>query len=342
MTTERATITFSPAEKAYLQGGEGNPYPEEKTSEPVSEGVPDGTSGKPENDKPASNEGKQGDQESGPDAEGEEEVEVADGTNPDGPPRRKMIAFGAYDKKRIEANNAKAELAKLREQLAYVQGLAQSQQKPQQPATEQTVELSDTPPDKTKEPEKYLAWLETAAQEAIRIKRQSAQQAEQDSRFNDINQKVYQHEQAFINGDPARGIEPHPDFAEALKFLQDRHKAELTAAGYRQHEIQQIMAARAQSVAQRALEDGANPAERAYELAKVHGYKKPAPVAKETEAEKIARQAKNQEKAGKTISSLPGGSSSGGLTHETLANMSPAEFQRLWNSGEAKKVMGFQ
>lgn len=342
MTTERATITFSPAEKAYLQGGEGNPYPEEKAVEAHNDaGSPDSPKPEAGGDSKPDGVGEGEKHEADSDA-GDEEVEVADGTNPDGPPRRKMIAFGAYDKKRIEANNAKAELAKLREQLAYVQGLAQSQQKPQQPTAEQTVELSDTPPDKTKEPEKYLAWLETAAQEAIRIKRQSAQQTEQSTQFQQINQAVFEHEQAFINGDPASEIEPHPDFHEAVKHLQNAHKAELKAAGYDQNEIQQIMTARAQSVALKALQQGKSPAERVYELAKLAGYKKPAPVVKETEAEKIARQAKNQEKAGKTISSLPGGSSSSGLTHEMLANMSPAEFQKAWASGEAKKVMGFQ
>jgi len=90
------------------------------------------------------------------------------------------------------------------------------------------------------------------------------------------------------------------------------------------------------------LKAGDSPAKRVYSLAKLNGYKATQPAPKETEAEKIARQAKNQEKAGKTISGAPGGESKGGLTPETLANMSPAEFNKLWASGEAKKVIGFQ
>jgi hypothetical protein len=127
-----------------------------------------------------------------------------------------------------------------------------------------------------------------------------------------------------------------------VKFLQDRHKAELKEAGYEPHEIQQIMAARAQSVALKALQAGKSPAERVYSLAKLNGYKKATPKPVETEAEKIARQAESQKKAGKTISALPGGESKGGLTAETLANMDPAEFLKMWNKGEAKALMGWK
>jgi hypothetical protein len=230
-------------------------------------------------------------------AEPDEEVtEVADGTNPDGAPKRKVIAFSAYD----------------------------------------------TPPDKTKDPEGYLKWLETAAQETIRIRRQSVQHAEQSSQFQQINQAVYEHEQAFIKGDPDSGTEAHPDFLDAVTFLREKQTRELKTAGYEQHEINQIMAARAQDISLRALKAGDSPAKRVYSLAKLNGYKAAAPAKVETEAEKIARQAKSQEKAGKTISSLPGGESKGGLTADTLANMSPEAFKKLWDSGEAKALLGWK
>jgi hypothetical protein len=277
--------------------------------------------------------------------EGEEEVtEVADGTNPDAPARRKVIAFSAYEKQRQAKKALAEEATKLREQVAYLSGLSQNAQNTQKPAPQQPAaqELSETPPDKTREPEKYLAWLEAVAQETVRMRRQSVQQTEQQTQFQQINQTVFEHEQAFINGDPAAEIEPHPDFHDAVKFLQDRHKAELKEAGYEPHEIQQIMAARAQSVALKALQAGKSPAERVYSLAKLNGYKRAQPKPVETEAEKIARQAESQKKAGKTISALPGGESKGGLTAETLANMDPAEFLKMWNKGEAKALMGWK
>jgi hypothetical protein len=343
MTDKTQVVTFTPEERAILDGTSTAPVEEAPAETPVESGITE-----PEKPVVADKPEPEAEEE-----ESDEEVtEVADGTNPDGTPRRRVIAFSAYDKQRHRANKAlekaeakEQEAAKLREQVAYLSGLAQNAPKPQQQAPQQTEAdelLSPAAPDKAKHPEKYLAWLEASDQRAVaRMEKQARQQSDHATQHQQINQAVYNHEQAFINGDPDAGIEPHPDFHDALKFLQDRHTAELKEAGHPPHEIAQIMVARAQSVALKALEAGVSPAQRVYNIAKLHGYKKPGPP-KETEAEKIARQAKSQEKAGKTISALPGGEAKGGLTAETLANTSPEEFLKLWNKGDAKALMGWK
>jgi hypothetical protein len=335
-------VTFTAEEKAML-AGTAEVKLEETTdaAEPDQRPAAEDSKPVPETDAKAEGEGT-GEAE---EEEGEEEViEVADGTNPDGTPRRKVISYSAFRKADARAKKLADELRTTKEQVAYLTGLAQNAPKPQQPIQQQPAvqELSDTPPDKHKDPDKYLAWLEAVAQETVRMRRQSVQQADQQTQFQQINQTVFEHEQAFINGDASAEIEPHPDFHDAVKFLQDRHKAELKEAGYEPHEIQQIMAARAQSVALKALQAGKSPAERVYSLAKLNGYKRAQPKPAETEAEKIARQAESQKKAGKTISALPGGESKGGLTAETLANTSPEEFLKMWNKGEAKALMGWK
>jgi hypothetical protein len=340
-TNPLSPVTFTDAERAMLAGTA------EVKLEETTDGVDGVSESTPESTKADEGEGAAKASEAKPEAEeeeGEEEViEVADGTNPDGTPRRKVISYSAFRKADARAKKLSEELRATKEQVAYLTGLSQNAQNTQKPAQQQPAaqELSETPPDKVKEPEKYLAWLEAVAQETVRMRRQSVQQTEQQTQFQQINQTVFEHEQAFINGDPAAEIEPHPDFHDAVKFLQDRHKAELKEAGYEPHEIQQIMAARAQSVALKALQAGKSPAERVYSLAKLNGYKRAQPKPVETEAEKITRQAESQKKAGKTISALPGGESKGGLTAETLANMDPAEFLKMWNKGEAKKLMGW-
>jgi hypothetical protein len=334
-------VTFSAEERAMLDGTAEVKLEETTDGDAQQEGGAPSSDDKPPEQSGEAADGDKRADEGDPGDDGDEEVtEIADSTNPDGPRRRTVISFKAYDKERRAKQSLAEEAAKLREQVAYLSGL--SQNAPQNAPKPQQQELSDTPPDKTKEPEKYLAWLESAAQEAIRIKRQSAQHSEQTTQFQQINQAVFDHEQAFINGDQTSGIEPHPDFNEAVKHLQNTHKAELRAAGYDANEIQQIMTARAQSVAVKALQQGKSPAERVYELAKLAGYKRAAPAKQETEAEKIARQAKSQEKAGKTISSLPGGESKGGLTADSLANMDPMAFKKLWDSGEAKALLGWK
>jgi hypothetical protein len=336
MTDKTQLVTFTPEERAILDGT-STVKVEEETSEP------EAPAAEPDKRPAAEAEPEVAEKPEAEEDPDEEVTEVADGTDPDGKPRRKVIAYGAYDKQRHRANKLAEEATKLREQVAYLSGLSQNAPKPQQQAPQATQqELTDTPPDKTKDPEGYLKWLETAAQETIRIRRQSVQHAEQSSQFQQINDAVYAHEQAFIKGDPDSGTEAHPDFLEAVTFLRDKQTKELKAAGYEQHEINQILVARAQDVSLRALKANDSPAKRVYSLAKLNGYKAAAPVVKETEAEKIARQAKSQEKAGKTISSLPGGESKGGLTADTLANMSPEEFKKKWDSGEAKALMGWK
>jgi hypothetical protein len=338
-TNPLSPVTFTAEEKAMLAGTAEVKLEETDAAEPDQRPAAEDSKPVPETDAKAEGEGA-GEAEE----EGEEEVtEVADGTNPDAPARRKVIAFSAYEKQRQAKKALAEEATKLREQVAYLSGLSQNAQNTQKPAQQQqTEELSLTPPDKTKEPEKYLAWLETGMARLLKHQQQTAEQSQQSTQFQQINQTVFEHEQAFINGDPAAEIEPHPDFHDAVKFLQDRHKAELKEAGYEPHEIQQIMAARAQSVALKALQAGKSPAERVYSLAKLNGYKRAQPKPAETEAEKIARQAESQKKAGKTISALPGGESKGGLTAETLANMDPGAFKKLWDSGEAKALIGWK
>jgi hypothetical protein len=332
-TNPLSPVTFTAEEKAMLAGTAEVKLEETPAEPPVEATEAEPAKQEAEPEKPESDE-----------EEGEEEVtEVADGTNPDAPARRKVIAFSAYEKQRQAKKALAEEATKLREQVAYLSGLSQNAQNTQKPAQQQqTEELSLTPPDKTKEPEKYLAWLETGMARLLKHQQQTAEQSQQTTQFQQINQTVFEHEQAFINGDPSAEIEPHPDFHDAVKFLQDRHKAELKEAGYEPHEIQQIMAARAQSVALKALQAGKSPAERVYSLAKLNGYKRAQPKPAETEAEKIARQAESQKKAGKTISALPGGESKGGLTAETLANTSPEEFLKMWNKGDAKALMGWK
>jgi hypothetical protein len=338
MTDKTQLVTFTPEERAILDGTSTVKVEETDAAEPDKQPAPEDDKPAPETDAKAADEGT-GEAE---EVEADEEVtEVADGTDPDGKPRRKVIAYGAYDKQRHRANKLAEEATKLREQVAYLSGLSQNAPKPQQQAPQQTEELSLTPPDKTKEPEKYLAWLETAAAKALQFEQRTNQQSEQSSRFQQINDAVYAHEQAFIKGDPDSGVEAHPDFLEAVTFLRDKQTRELKLAGYEQHEINQILVARAQDVSLRALKSNDSPAKRVYALAKENGYKRPT-APKETEAEKITRQAKVQEKAGKTISSLPGGESKGGLTAETLANTSPEQFKKLWDSGEAKALMGWK
>ena len=339
-------IKMTDAEKAYFESG-GAVHPE--TGKPAEESPAvetetpevEAEAAAPEEKKPAVED----------DEENEEVLEVNDA---DGKPKRRMIDIRAYDKQRHKAKSVEAllatereEKARLAQQMAYLQGMLeraapQPQGQTQAPAAPEP--LSMTPPDKTREPEKYLAWLESAAAKVLEMEQRSKQTTQQSTQFQQLNDAVLTAETQFINGDPESGVEAHPDFYDALKFVQDRRQAELREAGYDANEIQQIMAAQAQDVAIRALRGGKNPAERVYALAKLQGYKRaqaaPAAVQKPSEAEVVARQARNQASA-KTIGTLAGGAESG-MSLETLSKLTQSEFNKAWKSGKAQEVMGIE
>lgn len=328
--------TLTAAEKAYVEsGGQGNPYPDEKVETETTNEPP-----APEPDKQSTEAAKPEDAEK-PEAETEEsdEGEEVEVVNKEGETRRKMIAYGAYEKQRKAAHAAKEEMSKLQQQMAYLQGVLQNMRPGEQPQAQTAQPSPATPPDYRKEPEKWLEWVNGLGQRVQQSTEQQTQATQQQAQFQQLNDAVYQAEQEFVTGDGTEGS-GHADFYDAVKFLNEARKADMKEAGYSAQEIQQILAAQSQDVALRALRQGKSPAAVVYQLAKQRGFKAPKPTPpKETEAEKIARQAKNQEKAGKTISGLSGGEAKE-LTVEALANMDPKAFEKLWKTGKVDEMLG--
>jgi hypothetical protein len=330
-------INMTASEKAYFESG-GAVHPE--TGKPAKEAPVEQETPKadeaPEQEAEAEEAKPETEPEADAPADDDESEEIVDVANQDGETRRKMIAFGAYEKQRKQARAAKEQLNQMQQQLAYLTGALQQrgdgQAPQQQTATEQPLEIA--PPDYTKEPQKWLDWVNSALSKTAKMSQQQVQASQQTQQFQELNNAVMAAEQDFVSGD-----DPHPDFYDAVKFVRSRHTAELKEAGYDAGEIQQILNARAQDLAIRALRAGKSPAERLYAVARQHGYRKAAPAKpQESEAEKISRQAKGQDKAS-SISNLAG-SGSKGLSIETLANVSQAEFNKMFKDGKVQEIMG--
>lgn len=132
-----------------------------------------------------------------------------------------------------------------------------------------------------------------------------------------------------------------PDFKDAYKYVVESRIAELQAIGYDQNAASQMAAQDELNIAGKAFQDGANPAERLYALAKARGYQKsaeapakapngsteaiPDPMARlESRLDTIAK----GQAAGKSLGGS-GGAPGETLTLESLAGMSDAEFAEL-------------
>lgn len=125
-----------------------------------------------------------------------------------------------------------------------------------------------------------------------------------------------------------------PDLDKAVAYLEKDRREEFEALGYADSDIAQLIQNDRLAIAQKALQDGRNPAEVAYNLAKRRGYK-----AEENAEEKIERIANGQDKA-KSLSNV-GGSSPGNLSAETLLAMDDEEFAKFAaNPKNWRKAMG--
>ena len=131
-----------------------------------------------------------------------------------------------------------------------------------------------------------------------------------------------------------------PDYNEASQYLIQSRGRELEASGmYSIPQINEILRNEAFALAQQAIQNGRNPAESVYAIAKARGYTpKQAQAAAdaaaktETEAEKLARIEAGQA-ASKSIGQAQGAQLSSGLKldSKTLANMSDDEFAKVYN-----------
>lgn len=328
-------INMTANERAYIESagavhpGTGQPAeaeapaPETPVAEPETE-APAQEAEKPEAEAPET------------DADDEDSEEIVDVANQDGETRRKMIAFGAYEKQRKQAKAAREQLTQMQQQMAYLQGMLQNVPQGAAKATPaadgpQQPQITDAVPDRAKEPEKWIEWAERTIAGLAKQHTAQSQQSQQSQQFAQLNDAVLAAEQEFV--------ESQPDFYDALKFVQGQRKAELKELGYGAAEINQIMAAQAQDVAVRALNQGKNPAERIYALAKARGYKAAAPAKTETEAARVVRQAEGQKKA-TTIANLAGSGGNKAPSVETLANTPQDKFNEMWAKGEAQKILG--
>lgn len=143
------------------------------------------------------------------------------------------------------------------------------------------------------------------------------------------------------------------DFDEALNYLRTGRFAELKAIGYDDAGAAQVLQQEAIGISSLAMQQGANPAERFYALAKARGYASKAPETTNgaaavdptiTAAAAMTAAAQGLEKLAKAQGAAKslgqgGGAGSDTLTLEALASMDDDEFDKVKES-QWKKMMG--
>lgn len=115
------------------------------------------------------------------------------------------------------------------------------------------------------------------------------------------------------------------DFPAAYTYVRESWASELSALGYAPHEVAQQLNGWERGIAQKAIADGANPAERLMTVAKARGFKPAAAAA----TQQLATLKKGAE-AAKSLSNA-GGDVEPPMTLEALAEMEGAEFDKMFD-----------
>lgn len=148
--------------------------------------------------------------------------------------------------------------------------------------------------------------------------------------------EMAQRQEQFISTYRAKADEfkqSQPDFGSAYDYLLKSREAEYQAAGYSQEQVVQLLHEDEAAIVATALQQGANPAQRLYEIAKLRGYKQTANIPNNAQDkikannEKIATLQRGLQ-ASRSINN-GGVNAKDNLTLEDVAEMSDDELDKV-------------
>lgn len=220
-------------------------------------------------------------------------------------------------KKELAAENARLrdERARFDERLKVLQELQEPQRQPQQ----------DAMPDIDTDARGYLQWVARQTQQTQQALQERAHQDHQTRQVAELQGWAVQQEQSFRAATP--------DWDAAAAFMKNSRIEELRELGVPEDRIAATVQNDMLMVAHQARQNGANPAQRLYNLAKRRGYQPSAASENgaEVQAEAIQRGQRLSSGAG-------GGGATGSITANQLLAMSSEEF----NAFKAKSPRKFQ
>ncbi len=231
------------------------------------------------------------------------------------PKEEKVVPLRALQEEREEAKRLRAEIASQRELIArgnqrLEQFIQANQPRPQ---------LPDDPVERI---ETRLNNIDQRVQNYGEAQNQKAQ-------WEHFVNAVKSHENQFLR--------VNPDYYDALNHVRQSRLDEYQYFGMGPGEAQQRVAQEEMMIAQAALREGVNPAQRVYEAAIKRGYTKK--QAEKTVEKALETVAKGQE-AAKSLAATPGGSKSN-IDIAALAKMDEDEFEAfVTDQKKWKKVWG--
>lgn len=233
------------------------------------------------------------------------------------PEKEKFVPYGALHEERQRRKELQQEIERIRqEQLQSAQVMQQVLQQMRQQQEPPAPTVDD-------DPVAYFQAKQREQEEQLRMVAENLQQRQE------REQQEYQQQQ-FVSAYRQAASEfsqKTPDFNDAYKFAIDHRANELRAAGYPAEMIPQILRSNEAEIVSLAFQQGINPAEKIYEIARIRGWK----GAPQAEPEQKMQTLEKGVKASKPTGGAPQG---GEVTLEALAEasseMDAKEFNDLW------------
>lgn len=138
-----------------------------------------------------------------------------------------------------------------------------------------------------------------------------------------------------------------PDYNDAVLYLLNQRHAELEMDGWGDFSERQAMISReAMQLASQAIQQNRNPAEVAYQKAKIRGFQAPAPSAAATQevpaqnaTQRLDNVARGQQQSSRSLGNVRG-SGPAPLTAASLLQMNDADFTKMLETKEGRELLG--
>ena len=241
----------------------------------------------------------------------------------------KTVPLAALHEERKRRQELQAQLAHTAERQRVMEERFQQMQQHWQAAN------APRAPDYDTDPLGHTKFELGQTQEQLKQIRERQERSEQERQAYAQQQQYYSAVAGEVSRAESEFSQEVPDYIDAVKHYKSSRIAQVMAIGYDQQTASQIVQNEAFQIADIALRNGRNPAEAAFEIAKAAGW------SGKKQAKEGAQKIETLQKGVKASSSLgSGGTPTGKLTIDAVANMSPHEFDDFLKSNGWEKLIG--
>lgn len=243
--------------------------------------------------------------------------------------QQRQVPQGALHAEREKHKGTKAQLGQAQQQL---QALAQLRQ---QIASRK---LEPLPIAADEDPASGTAYLRGQIEQL----RGSQASMEQRDQLSQVESAERQQLGSLLTQSEAEYRTVKPDYDAAINHVVNARAQELALYGLAPHEVQEALQQEVLDITRSAIQQGRAPAEVAYQLATLRGYRPeagPAPTPQPGQAQRTVEAVGAARASSRSLGQASGTGSTRDLDANTITAMSPEEFDALYSTPEGRRLI---